>query len=290
MKIVNIIGGVGNQLFQYAFYYSLKTKFNEVIKLDILRFDSYELHNGYELEKVFSINENYCTLQEKNYISSGDAGLFRKIQRKLGLSNNHELIEQKNEEYKFIPRLLGNVHEATYYRGYWQSYKYFEHLESEIKSKLIFPPITEKKNLLLINTMENLNSVSIHIRRGDYINHPEFGGICGIKYYRSAIEKIENNIISPFYVIFSNDIEWCKENLKLTNAVYVDWNENEKSFRDLQLMSLCKHNIIANSSFSWWGAWLNNNSNKVVITPEQWMKSKVCNDLIPDDWLKVSIG
>jgi len=287
MKIVNVIGGLGNQLFQYAFYLSLKDRFDEIIKLDILRFENYGLHNGYELEKVFKINEVYCTQQEKNSLSYDDASIFRKVMRKFELSNKNELIEQKSEEYVYSVRLLGEKHKEIYYRGYWQSYKYFEHLASELKNKLMFIPIVDPQNLNLLKKINVKNSVSIHVRRGDYNNHPEFGGICELSYYKNAIKVIDKEIENPFYVVFSNDINWCKENLKLPSAVYVDWNGGEKSFRDLQLMSLCQNNIIANSSFSWWGAWLNCNAGKIVIAPEQWMRKNKCDELLPVSWLRL---
>ncbi len=124
---------------------------------------------------------------------------------------------------------------------------------------------------------------------GDYVNHPIHGGICTMDYYQQAIDIMKSKIVNPKFFIFSNDIEWCHSHLKLADAVYITGNKGENSYRDMQLMSMCKHNIIANSSFSWWGAWLNNNPDKIVIAPAKWFNDPKINtrDLIPDDWIKI---
>ncbi|MCI6689512.1 MAG: alpha-1,2-fucosyltransferase, partial [Clostridiaceae bacterium] len=134
-------------------------------------------------------------------------------------------------------------------------------------------------------------SVSVHVRRGDYLNYSYLQGICTPHYYEQAMqffrEKYRGKV--KFY-IFSNDIEWAENNFSEADCVIVEGNSGKDSFRDMQLMSLCKHNIVANSSFSWWGAWLNQNKEKIVIAPNKWINQEVEEkiDVIPDDWVKMS--
>ena len=290
MKIVNIIGGLGNQMFQYAFYLMLKDKYDECIKLDILEFDDYELHNGYELERIFSVNEQYCTRSEKVETYDDSGHILKKIQRKLFLNKKLGIVERRMDEYSYKPFLFRDANCSLYYKGYWQSYKYFNSIENIIREKLVFPKMEGRENLSLISKIKSQTTVSIHVRRGDYINHPTLGGVCDLTYYENAIKEIEKKVNRPLYIVFSNDISWCKSHLHLSNAEYVDWNNGDNSFRDLQLMSLCEHNIIANSSFSWWGAWLNTNSNKTSICPDRWIVNKNTDDLIPDSWFRLSVS
>ena len=135
-------------------------------------------------------------------------------------------------------------------------------------------------------------SVSIHVRRGDYVNHPLFGGICDKAYYQRAITYIQEKTDCDYYIIFSNDIKWCEENLSALlmgkNVVFVNWNKGKDSYQDMYLMSRCNYNIIANSSFSWWGAWLNNNPEKIVVAPKIWMKVLDNDfDIIPTSWIRI---
>ncbi|QDO81998.1 alpha-1,2-fucosyltransferase [Shewanella psychropiezotolerans] len=289
MKIVNVVGGLGNQLFQYAFYIALKQQFNEEVKLDISQFNDYKLHNGYELELVFQLGETYSTKKEVEAIYSKNSTLPQKIlryfQRKIKVE------ERRKHEFQYKNVLVGLENKNVYFRGYWQSYKYFEAVEETLRNTLKFPPVSETNNLELLNKIKNHNTVSIHVRRGDYVGHSTLGGICTTTYYKNAINLINQKVDKPLFIVFSNDIVWCEEYLSLQDAIFVDWNTEEKSYRDLQLMSSCNHNIIANSSFSWWGAWLNNKPNRIVIAPDKWIQGvEYINDLIPSTWNIVSIS
>lgn len=126
----------------------------------------------------------------------------------------------------------------------------------------------------------------------NYLKDPIYG-VCSSDYYIRAITELNQSVNPDMYCIFSDDIEWCKENLKFLigdkEVVFVDWNKGQESFRDMQLMSLCHYNIIANSSFSWWGAWLNNNDGKVVVAPERWMNKPLVNDPICDNWKRIKV-
>lgn len=291
MKIINVIGGIGNQLFQYAFYESVKNAFpTENVKLDTLGFVGYELHQGYELANVFSLTEPYCTEEEKNDIYNPSKSFFSNLARSLRISTKFGFVEKKSERLHEVKIPLKHQSEDVYYKGYWQSHQYFNGIEQTLRDKLVFPAIDEEKNLTLLGKMAGKETVSIHIRRGDYNNHPNLGGICDLEYYRNAIERIKDNVTQPLFIIFSDSIEWCQENINIPDAIYVDWNTGHLSYRDMQLMSLCQHNIIPNSTFSWWGAWLNQNPNKIVIAPNKWMNEiDYIDGIFPDTWEKVSV-
>lgn len=290
MKIVNINSGMGNQMFQLAFYLSLKNRFkNEVIKIDKSWYDVEKFHNGFELCKVFNIDFPYSTNQENELLGRAGYTLYDRIKRKFLPSKKSEIIESKEQLFRYNSGLYGKKGEDNYYRGYWQSYKYFDSISEIVKSCFIFPSFTEKENITIESYIENNrnNTISIHVRRGDYLNQKLLSNLCSTNYYQNAIAKIENKIKNPVYIVFSDDIQWCKENLDLSNVKFIDWNMGDSSFRDMQLMSLCDHNIIANSSFSWWGAYLNSNEGKTVIAPKDWFTGNETRDLIPIEWERV---
>ena len=202
-----------------------------------------------------------------------------------------------NKINNFFPNWLTKISEGLHIRipgiehGYWQSERYFGSYEKQIRSDFRFIESLDKKNKNILNVINKSNSVSIHARRGDYeLNKKikEYHGLLSVAYYKKAIEIINKIIINPTYFVFSDDPEWVKNSLKINNATYIDWNKGLRSHIDMQLMSNCKHNIIANSSFSWWGAWLNNNPNKIVVAPKKWFKNskaqKGSEDLIPKTW------
>jgi len=284
MNIVQIIGGLGNQMFQYAFYEALKKRSLDIIKLDVLEFSNYNLHNGFELKSIFSLDENtYATENEvKKY---KDIFPFFKYRKKINLLRKSHYIEKK--EVSFNKSNLEKIN--TYFQGYWQNIKYFEDIENELRKQFKFNVNLCEKNENIVKEIEGLNSCSIHIRRGDYLSHPYYKGICEKEYYEKAIQKVLEKEQGINFFVFSNDIEWCKKNLNLINVIFVDWNNEQNSYIDMFLMSKCKHNIIANSTFSWWGAWLNENKNKTVIMPSKWMNNKMImtEDLICEGWQKI---
>jgi hypothetical protein len=178
--------------------------------------------------------------------------------------------------------------------GYWQSPLYFKSVECLIRQEFTFPTKLSKENSIILKMIKNFNSISLHVRRTDYVNNVnhEIHGVCSIEYYMKAISIICANVNYPFFFIFSDDIKWVKQNLKINSkCVFVSGNTGSNSYIDMQLMSFCKHNIIANSSFSWWGAWLNSNFNKIVIAPQKWFNDENINsqtsDLIPDTWIRI---
>jgi hypothetical protein len=287
MIIVRIIGGLGNQMFQYALFRSLKENGKDV-KMDISEFETYGRHNGYELSKVFAIEENIASNHEVELLADKNEDFMSKVRRKIfGIKKTHYF----QEEFKYIPEVfnLDNV----YLDGYWQSEKYFGENKDIIRNNFNFRNNLDDKNKEMVEKIINTNAVSIHVRRGDYVSNPEasklHGGITTLDYYKKSIEAINAKVENPVFFVFSDDINWVKQNMSITNSYYIDWNKGKDSYKDMQLMSYCKHNIIANSSFSWWGAWLNNNPSKIVITPNKWFNNKSAEDVVPHNWVKINI-
>ena len=272
---IDIFFGLGNQMFQYAFYLAKLHKGCKVVP-DISLFKNNTepaMHNGFELERVFNLNHSvvfhskYCSqfliMRAKTHKMNC---LFCKDDFNLGYQED----AVKSKKYHMF--------------GFWQSEKYFKDVADIVMAEFVFKEI-DQQNAALAQEMQDdsvFTSVSIHVRRGDYISY-NFK-LLGIGYYKKAVEYIESKVHNPRYFIFSDDMEAAKEiagRLGI-NYIPVTLNSGVDSYKDMFLMSQCKHNIIANSSCSWWGAWLNNNANKIVIAP-CWAKDFNCEDWITID-------
>jgi hypothetical protein len=284
MKIVRFLGGLGNQMFQYAFYKALEKKGFSVYA-DLSFFKNYTLHNGYELNRIFDIRVNnaprlYIELLRPNQ----QKWIYKKFKRILLLKKSYrEEIIDFNFDSSFLNRIGSH-----YYWGYWQNEKYFKEIKEDLHKDFEFKTPLKDKNLEISKLINFTQSVSIHVRRGDYVNHPVHGNICDKDYYISAIKLINQKISDLVYFIFSDDIKWCHENLNIKNAYYIDWNIGSQSYIDMQLMSLCKNQIIANSTFSWWAAWLNKNKSKIVISPKIWLNNNLdASDITLQEWYKI---
>lgn len=287
MKIVKILGGLGNQMFQYALYVALKQTFtDEKLLIDTSCFHGYALHYGFELNRIFGIQAPQANRKEimKLAYYYPNYQCWRIGSRILPIRKTM-CMEAKDSTYDSSVLLKpGN----RYLDGYWQNEKYFAHFRNEILETFKFPVFSEDQNIELIKQIQNKKSLSLHVRRGDYVNHRLYKGICTIEYYQEAIKKIIEIAHPEVICIFSNDIIWCEENLRPLidgQVVYVDWNKGNMSYRDMQLMSCCNYNIIANSSFSWWGAWLNTNADKIVVAPKKWNNMPESKFELPHSWI-----
>ena len=288
MKIVNILGGLGNQMFEYAMYLALKDAHpQEEIKVCTRSFGGYGLHNGLEIQRIFGVELPEASLWELTKVA------YPFFNYKTWQVMRHFLPVRKSMtrggfdipfDYSQVTR-----NDSCYYEGYWQNEKNFQHIREKILRAYTFPAFEDETNKKLAERLKTTNAASCHIRRGDYLKEPAMC-VCTPEYYARAITKMNESVNPELYVIFSDDIQWCKENIShligKRDAVFVDWNKGEQSFRDIQLMTLCKHNIIANSSFSGWGAWLNQNEDKVVVAPEAFTKNRPINDPICSNWRK----
>jgi len=287
MKAFQVIGGLGSQMMAYAAYLKFKEQYKELI-LDYSDYRYNEAHNGEQLSKLFGIYGSELNYFWRTVWRSRNC--FVKAFRKM-LTGTHILKFVRPEKFNYDETVF-NMRGNILFHQCWISPKYFEGFEEKIKNIYKFPEMTEEKNLEIAKKIRSTDSVCIHVRRGDYLKEPPLAGLAGLDFYAKALKLIEEKIENPTYFVFSDDMKWCKENLKLKNVEYVDWNKKENSFRDMQLMSICKHNIIPNSSFGWWGAWLNDNLNKIVICPERWANPETgieLKDMVPENegWIKI---
>lgn len=266
MIITRLIGGIGNQMFEYAAGRAVAERTGQELKLDISAY-KYDAKRQYSLS-CFNTIENF--LDVKNYFRA----------------------KQYNEQhFHFDPDLLktsGNI----YMNGYWQSEKYFKDIEDIIRKDFTFKEFVKPKNDSVKSEiqMHHNNSISIHVRRGDYVSNPqtnEYHGVLPIKYYEKAASIITDKIKDPYFFIFSDDINWCKSNFKLDYPTR--FVEGNRDWEDMQLMVYCKNHIIANSAFSWWGAWLSPFKEKIVISPKDWFAGADLDikDLIPERWIRL---
>ena len=190
---------------------------------------------------------------------------------------------------------FNKINGKAYLQGFWQTEKYFIEFEDQIRKDFAFKSPLNEKNSQLVKQISETNSVSIHLRRGNYVSDPSTSvvhGTCDLEYYRNAAKLVAEKIGDPVFYIFSDDPEWVKENLIVDfPSVYVNHNSGKEGYNDMRLMSHCKHNIIANSTFSWWGAWLNENREKIVVAPKKWFAKETfqqnVQDLYPDGWIKL---
>lgn len=289
MYIVKIFGGLGNQMFQYAFARALERETGYEVKLDNNWYDKNNIRNNTKrLYKIneFNINEKIASDKEIKNIKEN------KIFRRLRLNYNFKIPYYKKTDV--IDKINGyngrvfNMKDNKYFDGYWQSYKYFNDISDIIKREFTLKKEMDKTNLKISKQIQDTNSVSLHIRRGDYLKSDSHK-VCDLEYYEEAIKFLKNKIRNIKIYVFSDDIKWAKKNLS-SNHEFIDHNFGDDSYIDMILMSYCKYNIIANSTFSWWGAWLNDNSNKIVISPKSWISKKNASlekDLLLPDWYKI---
>lgn len=294
MKIVNIIGGIGNQMFQYAFAEVLKAIHpEEEVLIDLSHFCNYGLHNGYELSKFHNVTLPVATwwqlMRVTNYMPYYKLSRFI---RKYFPKRKTEILQDASTEAHVYDANVVNILGNAYFEGYWQSWKYFVGMEDKIRACFKFY-ISDEKNLDMTDTLAKTNSVGIHIRRGDYVTNKWFGGICDLEYYKKAIALMLKKLESPSFYIFSNDIDWCKDNIAPlvgdNSITYVDFNIGKNSHKDIYLMSQCKNLIIANSSFSWWSAYLNVNGG-IICAPSIWIRRGYsAEDILYPSWTIIDV-
>jgi hypothetical protein len=299
MIIIKLKGGLGNQMFQYACTKRLALKHNTELKVDLSFLNDPENNKPpftkrvYELNK-FKVDDRIATDEElslfKNIIEIKYKSRKNKILtvlKKTKINPFSIVLIQDTSFHKEILFLPDNV----LLEGWFTDERYFIDVREELL-RLYTPLIIDDKFLPLMNSIIENNSVSMHFRRGDYLTNKDsknYHGMLTLDYYNKAIEIINKRVKNPKYFIFSNDIDWVKKNFKPNVEIYhVENHPENDNCIDIYLMSLCKHNIIAHSSFSWWGAWLNKNKNKIVICPQRWTKVVISSYSInPKKWIKI---
>lgn len=287
MKLVTLSGGIGNQMFQYAFYLKMRS-LDPHTYIHLKKIKDAGEHNGYELERVFGI----C-------IPSGEYWITRLLLLPgIGSILKHLLFRKKYRErvyYSFRDNkevFSNRFPKSSHLVGYWQSEKYFEDILPQIRETFRFNErrLNSFTRELAKELAEVPSSVSVHIRRGDYLTphyFDNYGNICTDEYYSKAINYMKKQTDTPRFYIFTDDVEWAKEHFISDTTVIVEWNIGHESWQDMYLMSLCKHHIIANSSFSWWAAWLNPNPAKIVIAPARWINTQDALEACPEMWIRI---
>lgn len=290
MIVSRIVGGLGNQMFQYAAGRALSLERGKPLCLDISQFADYELHQGFELLRVFSCPiDIVCEAELRNILGWQRHPFVRRV------LVWPSMVVFRRKGYVVEPHFhywpgIENVPQDSFLSGYWQSEKYFQKYAAVIRADFTFKTQLTKKNAELAEKISHVNAVSLHVRRGDYAMNPQATathGLCSLDYYQSAIFHMAERVDNLNFFVFSDDIPWVRENLAIDHpCIYVDHNQGTESYNDMRLMSMCRHHIIANSSFSWWGAWLNSRSDKIVIAPKKWFANESNTvDLIPSGWI-----
>ena len=280
MIYTRIRGGLGNQLFQYSVARNLADQLDVELGLDIREYNSkseFKLGLG-----NFNIRGNL-----------NPVGLIKhKNNSKILFALDVLLGKQKHVYYEpflsYDKTVLKKV-DGTYLKGYWQSEKYFCN-NVKILNDLKILSLPSKKNIQIQTEIQNCNSISLHIRRGDYVSNNTHG-TCDLSYYKKAVEYFIDLYGKDITVFaFSDDPSWVFRNLSLPVSIkFIDHNTSEYNYEDMRLMSYCNHNIIANSSFSWWSAWLNKNPEKMIIAPKLWFANKkiINEDIVPKSWIRI---
>ena len=264
-KIVKVYGGLGNQLFQYSFALYLKKFSKKEILLDTNEFNYVKHHSGLELNKlIFNEFRSISFIKHLKY-------------RFLKSLCKYKFYKQEMIDINKFPSIK-DFENVEYFDGYWQT----NSMVNNVKDELFKSLIPQKTNGL----KTDVNSVGIHVRRGDYLNSKElYMDICNIEYYKTAVGIINEKITNPEFYIFSDDITWCKQNFNfIKNKKFVDFNDS--SFEDFILLIKFRNKIISNSTFSWWAAILNNNSN-IIISPNKWNNQISYDDFFPKSWIKI---
>ncbi len=293
MIIANLVGGLGNQMFQYAAGRALSVTRGQALRLDVSEFANYGLHQGFELDRVFSCPVSIATGAEVHSILGWQsAAKIRSILTRAGFAGLRRAEFIVEPHFHYWPGIRA-VPRNSYLIGYWQSEKYFSEAVSVIREDFTFKLALSKRNAELVAQIDAVNAVSLHVRRGDYVQNSKTNlthGLCSLDYYHAAIKYVATHVDRPHFFIFSDDIAWAKKNLNVEfPSHYVDHNQGADSFNDMRLMSLCKHHVIANSSFSWWGAWLGCNPEKLVVAPRCWFRNKSLDtrDLYCYGWIQL---
>ncbi len=286
MIITRISGGLGNQMFQYAIAKSLAKKNNDIFKVDLSFYPKQTLRK-YELN-LFNIEEIIATEKECIELRGNEGSLF-KVLKKLKLSIKRPTSYTKEKQYTIFDKEVYKLQGEIYLDGFWQNEKYFTSIREELIQDFSLKHEISVEAQKHLKDIKNTNSVSLHIRRGDYVSDAHTNnvhGVCDIEYYKNAINYINEHVTDPMFYIFSDDIFWCKKNFYfLKEKVFID--DTKSAIDDLELMKQCKHNIIANSSFSWWGAWLNKNEKKIIIAPKIWFSFNPDMNLALEGWTKI---
>jgi hypothetical protein len=293
MKIVKISGGLGNQMLQYVYGQYLSKKYREKIYYDIEWYKKKRKKKNLYLRnfELAKFDIDIKIVKKKHLLKYNKFEKFIYLLKGLLLldRNTFALVyDSRNTMFGSLlskfSSLLSVMFKNSYHIGNWLDFKYYEYVSNEVEFKLNSNELLINKKIK--NKILRTNAVSIGVRRGDYV---KLGVACDIDYYKKAINLIKMKVYNPTYYIFSDDIEWCKKNISISTKHFFVEQNKEISFENMELMSLCKHNIISNSTYDWWGAMLNKTKQRIVISPKFWMPDdvKIRVNFIPNEWIKI---
>ena len=290
MIIVRLQGGLGNQLFQYSAARSLAIKKRTELFIDATGYDTdrNDITKRKNELRLFNIKAQLATPELINKVAN-KSFVERVVSKVLPY---YRLNYYTERHFHYDPNFF-KASSSVILVGFWQSEKYFKDIISIVKEEFLITAPLSSSTIEICNQIKNTNSVGLHVRRGDYVSNPatlSYHGVCEPEYYEKALEILAEKAGEIELFVFADEIEWAKENIVTSFPVtFVDHNDSQHAYEDLYLMSHCKHNIIANSSFSWWAAWLNNNPAKIVIAPAKWFNESNADprDLLPEEWLKI---
>jgi hypothetical protein len=292
MIVVKLMGGLGNQMFQYALGRHLSIKHNTQLKLDLsFLLDRTQKPNftfrNYDLD-IFKITPQFADYFESLYGET--PGCEKIVKNCINRFRKFPLTIVQEKTFNFDEEILEKPNNC-YFEGYWQSEKYFKAIERTIRNDFL---LVVDVDLQLQNQIQSSDSVCLNVRRGDFVTNPltnKYHGVCNTEYFNKGIDRIKNYTEKPTIFVFSDDIAWCKENLDFNDpTVFVTHGYAGKKFEKyLKLMSFCKYFIIPNSTFGWWAAWLSVYEQKKVIVPQYWFANPEINtdDLLPADWIRI---
>lgn len=289
MIIIKLKGGLGNQMFQYAAAKALANHLNTDLKLDLSFYQEQKTtYRAYELG-CFKLAPQIAPPREiRSLKRSGQWKLSNLLNR----TRSESKCCYKEASLKFDPAFF-ELSDPTHLEGYFQCEKYFSNSRETLLDEFSFTKPPSKINQELLNQIQNTNAVALHIRRGDYVkdaNANKVHGTCSMAYYQSAIEHMQEHISNPTFYIFSDEPDWAENNLPIhAPKIIVKHNPPDQGTEDLRLMINCKHSITANSSFSWWGAWLSQSPSKTVVAPKRWFASPTLRDydITPQTWITI---
>ena len=293
MIIIKLMGGLGNQMFQYAFGRNLSLTHRVPLTLDASTFHRQEMitERNYGLQ-AFDIKAESATPNQIELLKSTKLSVWQKAINKLVPFAYAPVVYEPAAG--FSDRKLTKLKQLHhgYFEGYWQSEQFFQEHKSRIAADFSFASPPTEENHIWANHINGTPSVSVHLRRGDYVNNPavaKIHGYLGAEYYQRAISLIRKHEKDMQLFVFSDDVAWTKQHMKFEVPTHYVHHNALIPHEDMRLMSLCRHNIIANSSFSWWGAYLNKNPNKIVVAPRRWFKDsqKDTQRIIPNAWLTI---
>ena len=289
MVVVYIAAGLANKMFQYAFSRGLMSHGLDVF-LDQTSFQPEWSFEDIALEEVFP-NIEIKNAPNNMFSLAYKKDLLSRIYRRMSafFPNNRCLMERP---FIYDELIYKKATSNCIFCGLWQTELYFNFCEKDVRRNFVFTPFQDDQNIQLAEKMKNENSEAIHIRKGaDYLKRNIWDGTCSVEYYNQAINYLKEHVSNPVFYLFTDNPKWVEENLKDIDYKLVDWNpvSGKQSYRDMQLMSYAKHNIIANSTYSWWGAWLNNNPQKIVVAPKIWFNPKIekAPYIIPERWIRL---